>query len=81
MRLRRAKHECYDALRKHMIAETELALLYGLRFPERMRRIPRIEVGGRSFQPAGAAQFWAEVLGIDKGEIVTLDQGQPAWLG
>lgn len=81
MRLRRAKHEFYDALRKHMIAETELALLYGLRFPERMKRIPRIEVGGGSFQPALAAHFWAEVLGIDKEEIVTPDRGQPARLG
>ena len=81
MHVRQAKYESYEALRKHMIAETELALLYGLRFPERMRRIPRIKVGGGSFEPAMAAQFWAEVLGIDEGEIVTLDQGQPAWLG
>ena len=81
MRLRQAKYESYDALRKNMIAETELALLYGLRFPERMRRIPRIEVGGGSFQPAMATHFWAEVLGIDKEEIVTPGQGQPARRG
>ena len=47
MRVRRFKGKAaaLDAMQKRMIAETELALLIGLRFPDRMPRIPTMEVG------------------------------------
>ena len=65
MRKHRFRIDSFEALRRRMIAETELALLYGLRFPERIPRIPTIEVGVGSFQPDFAAQYWSEALGID----------------
>jgi hypothetical protein len=51
-----------------MIAETELALLIGLRFPERMPRIPTVEAGKETFPTELAARFWAEALGIDAAD-------------
>jgi hypothetical protein len=59
-----------------MIAETEVALLYGLRFPERMPRIPSIEVGVGSFHPDYAAQFWSGALGLNDHELAALS-GRP----
>ncbi len=65
MRFWRKRTESYEEMRRRMIQETEVALLYGLRFPDRMTRIPTIEVGRGEFHPAFAAQFWSHVLEID----------------
>jgi hypothetical protein len=73
MRLFRSKVNSYAAMRRRMIAETELAVLIGLRFPDRMPRIPMMEVGRGSFHPKFAADFWAEALGIDAGELAALE--------
>ena len=73
MRLFRSKVDSYAAMRRQMIAETELAVLIGLRFPDRMPRIPMMEVGQGMFHPKFAADFWAEVLGIDAGELAALE--------
>ena len=61
-----------------MIAETELALLFGMRFPKRIPRIPTIEVGVGSFHPDFAAQFWSDALGLDPSELAVLDRRSPA---
>ncbi|MGB2987459.1 MAG: hypothetical protein WBE26_16465 [Phycisphaerae bacterium] len=74
MCLCRFKPDRFGALRKRMIAETELALLVGLRFPERVPRIPRVEVGKGTFHPEFAAQFWSETLGIDVIEFASLSR-------
>ena len=58
--------------RQRMIAETELALLVGLRFPNRVRRIPTVEAGRGVFHPAFAARFWADVLQIAPAELAAL---------
>lgn len=68
MRKRRVE-EAYQALRRRMIQETELALHYGLRFPKRIPRIPAREVGNSTFAPSLAMKFWAEALDIDIAEI------------
>ncbi len=65
MRVHRGSPATFATLRKRMIAETELALLIGLRFPERMPRIPTVEAGKETFPAEFAARFWAEALGID----------------
>jgi hypothetical protein len=75
-RRRRFKLESFELLRRRMIAETELALVYGLRFPERVPRIPSIEVGVGSFRPDYAAQFWSGALGLDADELAVLN-GRP----
>lgn len=72
-RKRRFRLEPYEVLRRRMIAETEVALLYGLRFPERMPRIPSMEVGVGSFHPDFAARFWSNALGLDPDEFAVLD--------
>ena len=64
-RLPRFRIDPLAALRKRLIAETELALLIGLRFPARMKRIPMMEAGPGRFHPDFAAGFWREALGID----------------
>ena len=61
----------FDATRRRMIAETEIGLLIGLRFPERARRIPVIEIGTGSFHPRFARGFWEEALG-DLSEVERL---------
>ena len=72
MRKRRVE-EAYQALRRRMIQETELALLYGLRFPKRIPRIPTKEVGKSMFAPSLAMKFWAEALDIDVVDLVGVD--------
>jgi len=62
MRFWRKRTESYEDMRRRMIHETEIALLYGMRFPDRMIRIPTIEVGRGEFHPEFAAQFWNHVL-------------------
>ena len=74
MRLCRFKVDKFGALRKRMIAETELALLVGLRFPERVPRIPTMEVGKGTFHPEFAARFWSQTLGIEMIEFTSLDR-------
>lgn len=59
------KPQLYEQAR-HMIRETELALLVGLRHPERATRIPTIEVGTGAFDSGFADRFWSEVLDLDK---------------
>ena len=73
MRFRRFRPEPFGVIRKRMIAETELALLYGIRFPERITRIPTMEVGTGRFHPEFAARFWAQTLDIDMGELIALE--------
>lgn len=73
MRLLRRRLESLDAVRFRIIHETEAALYYGLRFPERAVRIPTVEVGHGRFDPAFAAHFWGETLGIDETEAAALD--------
>ncbi len=70
---RRAR-SAYGALQGRMIEETELALLYGLRFPDRMPRIPTMEVGTGRFHPVFAANFWQEALELDEDEYEALDR-------
>ena len=74
MRLRRFRVDSFDVLRKRMIAETELALLIGLRFPDRMPRIPTMEVGSGRFHPDFAAQYWSQTLDVDVGELEALEK-------
>lgn len=54
----------FTVMRKRMLHETEVALLYGLRFPERHPRIPIMEVGQGEWHPVFAARFWEKTLGI-----------------
>ena len=62
----------YAEMRRRMIEETELALFIGLCFPERVQRIPTMEVGGARFHPTFAARFWQDVLDLDEPEIALL---------
>ena len=73
IRLVRPRSESLDSVRRRIIHETEVALLYGLRFPDRAPRIPRVEVGRGAFDPAFAARFWAQTLGLDGTELPALD--------
>ena len=57
---------CQDHLGR---AAPELALTIGLQFPERMPRIPTVEVGKGEFHPAFATQYWRGVLGMDEAEF------------
>lgn len=77
MLLRRKKHESYEQMRKRMIAETELALLYGVRFPERLTRIPTLIAGTGSFQRSATVRFWAEALGMKESEVARLNEPPP----
>ncbi len=65
MRLARSAVDRFQALRKRIIRETEVALLIGLTHPERMQRIPIMEIGTGQFDPTFAARFWESVLDID----------------
>ena len=76
MRLLRRCRESLDVVRHRIIHETEAALLYGLQFPESAVRIPTVEVGKRSFNPAFAANFWSRTLGIEETEQAVLDPPQ-----
>jgi hypothetical protein len=73
MRLLRCRPEPLDVVRLRIIHETEVALLYGFLFPDRAVRIPTVEVGQSSFDPAFAAHFWGRTLGIDETELAALD--------
>lgn len=71
MLLRRRRREPLDALRKRLIRETEVTLLYALRFPDRFDRIPTIEAGSGAFSRDFARQFWAEQIGIEDNDSLT----------
>ncbi len=73
MPLLRRRREPLDVLRARIIHETESALLYGLLSPGQAVRIPTVEVGKSRFDPAFAAKFWAETLGIEDTELATLN--------
>jgi len=73
IRLVRPRSESLDSVRRRIIHETEAALLYGLQFPDRAPRIPRMEVGQGAFAPAFAARFWAQTLGLDETALHALD--------
>lgn len=76
MLFRRAKEEAYATLRRHMIRETEAALLYGILFPDRVPRIPTVEVSratgdaglkraAPAFDPQFSEKWWELVLAGD----------------
>ena len=68
MFLRRRQHESYDQMRKRLVHETEVALLYGLRFPQRMPRIPTMEVSQGRFEPGFAQRSWELALDLRDSE-------------
>ena len=76
MRDRRHEYDPLAALQKRLIQETEIALLYGLRFPKRHARIPTVEVGHSRFNPTFAAQWWADALGLDEAALATLERSR-----
>jgi hypothetical protein len=76
MPLLRRGSESLDVVRSRIIHETEAALLYGLQYPDRTPRIPRLEVGTSRFEPAFAAYFWGRTLGIDDTEPIALDRSE-----
>ena len=63
----RRRRKSLEDLRSQLIRETELGLYIGLKFPERVPRIPSIEVGRASFDPKQAEAFWLELLGDMEG--------------
>lgn len=75
MRRRRKglKRVSLTAWHDRLIAETELALFVGLRFPQRVPRIPTLEVGTGEFDPQFSLRFWSETLGIDEAELTSLN--------
>ncbi|MGD2111026.1 MAG: hypothetical protein PVI86_16740 [Phycisphaerae bacterium] len=77
MAFRRKKHESYGQMRKRLIAETEIALLYGMRFPERASRIPTLIVGTGTFERNAAERFWAQALDLDQAEVARLNAPPP----
>ena len=74
MRWRRRGVSSFDTLRRRMLAETELALLIGMRFPHCAQRIPTIVVGRGVFHPDYARRFWSDTLGIEP-------EGEGGWDG
>ena len=62
IRIRHPDELAFDRTRKRMIRETEIALAVALRHPERIVRIPTVEVGCGDFHPSYAAEFWAQIL-------------------
>ncbi len=71
---RRRKVESYELLHRRMIHETEVTLLYGLRFPKRVPRIPTAEVGKGVFDPVFAARYWAERVGDESKKRVMMQR-------
>lgn len=68
MQRRSFTQDPFTVMRKRMLHETEIALLYGLRFPKRVSRIPIMEVGVGQWHPVFAAQFWQAALGLEELE-------------
>ncbi len=67
--------ESLDAIRRRIIAETEVALTWGLIHPEAVPRIPTIEVGAGSFHPEFARRFWSATLNIDLTKLAARCEG------
>ena len=65
MRSRFRDFDPFARLRKKLIRETEVALLYALRFPDRATRIPTIEVGRGAFRRQFADRFWSQTLDLE----------------
>ncbi len=76
MPLLRLRRESLDNVRRRIIHETEAALYYGLHFPDRIIRIPTVEVGKSRFDPVFAANFWSRTLGIECTKHPALDPGE-----
>lgn len=75
MFFRRIKEDFYARMRKRLVRETEAALLYGLTFPDRVPRIPTVQVGCGTFHPAFAAQWWCNTLELDEATYRELSRG------
>lgn len=70
MKLRwRTKTESFEDMRKRLIQETEVALLYGMLFPRRVTRIPTIEVGKGSFSRGYCRCYWRAVLELSEQDM------------
>ncbi len=72
---RRFKHDPLDLLRRRLVRETETALLYGLRFPDRVERIPTVEAGRGRFHRDFAEQWWAQTFGVEASAFTEPDDG------
>ncbi len=72
-RARTRKVDSYTRLRLKMMRETELALLIAAKFPQRIKRIPTIEVGRGTFHATDAAKFWQEALELTDEELSLLE--------
>lgn len=68
MRLFRPAIHSLQDLRRKMIRETEVSLLFGMLFPHRVPRIPTVEIGKGSFDRRFAEAYWRDRLGIDSLE-------------
>lgn len=69
MMRRRQRTESYEAMRKRLIHETEVALLYGISFPQRVPRIPTVEVGKASFSRGYCRRYWQAALELSDREM------------
>jgi hypothetical protein len=65
MRVRFRDFDPLPVCAKKLIRETEVALLYASRFPERTPCIPTIEVNRGTFRASFAKQFWSATLDLD----------------
>lgn len=79
MRIRVAKLQIDPSasFRRRLLAETEISLHIGLRFPDRISRIPTLEVGSDRFHPDFSARFWEETLGTELNELTPECQRPP----
>ena len=69
-----AKQDAYEVLRRRMCRETEVAILYGLRFPDRVSSIPKVEVGKGTFTREFSSCFWYETIGLPYPEFTSKDR-------
>ena len=69
-----AKQDAYEVLRRRMRRETEVAILYGLRFPDRVASIPKVEVGKGTFSREFSSCFWSETVGLPYPEFISKDR-------
>ncbi len=65
MRVRFRDFDPFARLRKKLIRETEVALLYASHFPLRTPQFPTIEVNRGTFRASFAKQFWSATLDLD----------------
>jgi hypothetical protein len=74
----RFKPDAFQVLRKRLLHETEVALHYGMSFPDRHPRIPIMEVGKGAWNPEFAVQFWQDALDLEELETTTLEDRMEA---